>query len=78
VITTPVVIDAPVAVATSPTPPIATPPVSRPRPHKRKLASRAQVVFDEPFGDVIVVRPEAVQAPLFTVKEYKERGVLVH
>jgi hypothetical protein len=38
-----------------------------------------QVRFDEePMGDVIFGRAPRPQPPLFTVEEYKARGVLVH
>ncbi len=38
-----------------------------------------QLRFDEePMGDVIFGRAPRTQPPLFTVEEYKARGVLVH
>jgi hypothetical protein len=71
------------AVVTAPAPIVA---VRMATPHARKRAKPTppqappdQVRFDEePMGDVIFGRGPRTPPPLFTVEEYKARGVLVH
>jgi hypothetical protein len=76
------------AVVATPAPMVA---VRMATPHARKRAKTTpppttasqtppdQVRFDEePMGDVIFGRAPRTQPPLFTVEEYKARGVLVH
>jgi hypothetical protein len=52
---------------------------TNPLPAATSNAPPDQLRFDEePMGDVIFGRAPRTQPPLFTVEEYKARGVLVH